>query len=644
MKYEALQLPIKIGKMELKNRFAVPAMDTKYIGTNGEVTDQLIDYWATRAKGGFGLLITECTAVHPMGISGHVLQIWDDKYILGLKKLTDEVHLYGSKIAVQLYHCGRQTVSALIGGKQPLAPSAIPCTMNKSLPRELETNEVYEIIEQFGDAALRSYKAGFDAVEIHGGHGYIVSEFMSAYYNKRIDEFGGNFEARMRFPVEIIKNIKKKVGADYPIIFRLSTDEMSPGGRTIDESRAVARVLEEAGVDSIDASVANYYSFEYNVAPSSVPQGFNLKNAAEIKKSVSIPVIGVGRITSPYMGEDALLTGKADIIGFGRGSLADPYLPNKVVAGDAEHIAPCSGCMEGCIGHIFNPDPEVKVSCAINPFTGREEELKITPAVKKKKVVIVGGGPAGLEAAWVAAKRGHNVKLYEKDKHLGGQYRIAAIPPFKQGIAGQLSYLIWMAKKYQVDIKMNCEFNAETLQEEKPDVVILATGGVPFVPPVKNLDKINLTQANDILDGKVQAGKNVLIIGGGLVGAETADFLGEHGHNVTIMDMLPEIAQNMVPSVKIFLLKRLNQYGVKIITSSTVKEFLSDGIIYEKDGEAKKLQGFDSIVIALGSKANNPLEECIKEKIDEVYVIGDAKKVRLVIDAVEEGARVALKL
>lgn len=642
MNYDCLFETIKIGTMEVKNRFAVPAMDTKYVNFDGFVTEQFTNYWVARAKGGFGLIITECTAVDPRGIGGHLLQIWDDKYIPGLTEFVEKIHKEGAKIVPQLYHAGRQTSPALIGGEAPVAPTAIPCTLNKSLPRELDTEEVYEIIEKFVDGAVRAKKAGFDGVQIHGGHGYIVSEFMSTYYNKRFDEFGGSFNARMNFPVKIVQGIKEKCGKDFPIIFRLSSDEMCPGGRTIEETKMVCKVLEEAGVDAIDVSVANYYSFEYNVAGSTCAPGWNLKNAEEIKKVVSIPVIGVNRINDPAICCDAIANGKADMVALGRASIADPEFPNKVKEGRADEISPCCACNEGCVGHIFHPDPEMKVNCAINPFTGREGELVISPCEEKKNVIVVGAGPAGLETAWIAAKRGHNVTVYEKEKHVGGQYRVAAVPPFKYGIAGHVKFLLTMNKKYGVKMKLNTAFTPDMVGGD--DVVVLATGATPAVPPIKNIENVPYVQAIDLLDGKTMAGTNVLVIGGGLVGAETADFLGEHGCNVTIIDMLPEIGMNMQHATGIFLKQRFAQYRVNEITNAVVLEMHEDGITYRQNDEVKEIRGFDTIVIASGSKSYNPLEQELEGRVKELYVIGDANKVGLAIDATEAAARLAVNL
>jgi len=643
MDYKVLFSPIRIGCMEVPNRFAVPPMGTNLANPDGTVSQDLIDYWEARAKGGFGLLIVEVTAIDPLGKA--IMNqpcLYDDSFIPGFKKLADTVHRYGAKLAVQLHHAGRQTTSPIIG-QQPVAPSAIPCPVSKEMPRELSTCEVYELIEKFGDAALRARLAGADAVEVHGAHGYLVAQFMSAYSNKRVDEFGGTFENRMRFPVEIIKNIKRKAGNSFPVIFRLSGDERITGGRKIDESRAVARVLEAAGADALHVSVGVYGSMSYIVPPADVPPGFILSYAEEIKKAVSVPVIGVGRINNPAIAADAILSGKADMLAWGRQSLADPETPNKIAAGQIQDISPCIGCNQGCIGGIFDPK-RLRISCLVNPFCGKEGEFRIEPADKKKKVVVVGAGPGGLEAAWVAAACGHEVLLYEKDRTPGGQFRIGAIAPAKQELAKAISYYAHMCKKYGVDLRFGVEADAGRIIADKPDAVILATGGEPLIPDIPGIDGPNVVKANDILLGRKEAGGRVLIIGGGMVGCETADFLGEHGHEVTLVEMLPEIGRDVQDAIRFFLLERLDEHRTTILTNTKVIEISAGTVKAERDGSEIELKGFDTIVIAVGAKPVNSLEQELKGKVPELYVIGDAVEPRKAIDAIEEGAKIAVKL
>jgi len=643
MDFPNLLSPITIGTMEVKNRFVIPPMGTNFANPDGSVSQQLIDYWIARAKGGYGLLIVEVTAIDPLGKAIPFQPgIWDDKFIPGWRKLVDEVHKYDAKMAVQLHHAGRQTTHDIIGA-QPVAPSSVPCPVDKEIPRELTTDEVYDLIEKFGNAARRARDAGFDAVEVHGAHGYLIAQFMSPYSNKRMDEFGGDFMSRMRFPVEIIKNIRRKVGNGYPIIFRFSGDERVPGGRNIDESRIVARVMENVGVDAFHVSTGVYGSMPWLIAPSAVPPGYNVYAAKEIKKVANIPVIAVGRINDPFLAEEILENGEADMVSLGRESISDPELPNKVASGNIEEITPCIGCMQACVGFLFDPN-RLKISCLVNPFTGKEGELKIEKVDKSKKVMIVGGGPGGLEAAWVAAKRGHKVTLYEKDNMLGGQYRIGAIPPTKQDILKALKYYITMGKKYGVVYKTGVEVTEDLVMREKPDVVIIATGGVPLVPNIKGINNPNFAKAVEVLDGKKEVGRSVLIVGGGMVGVETADFLGEHGHKVTIIEMLSNIAIDEEAAVRYFLMERLAKYGVKAITNAKVKEFLNDGVIYDKDGKEERLTGFDTIILAMGAKAYNPLEDKIKDKVPEVYVVGDAVKARKALEAIEEAAKVAIKI
>ncbi|HHY39803.1 MAG TPA: FAD-dependent oxidoreductase [Syntrophaceticus sp.] len=644
MDFRLLFSPIRIGTMEVSNRFVVPPMGTNLANPDGTVSEELIAYWEARAKGGWGLLIVEIAAVDPLGKAiPYQLGIWDDKFIPGYKKLVDTVHRYGAKIAVQIHHAGRQTSSAILGGEKPVAPSPVPCFVTQETPRELTTEEVYQLIEKFGDAAARAREAGFDAVEIHGAHGYMVAQFMSQHTNKRVDEFGGSLYNRMRFPVEIIRNVRRKVGGSYPIIFRMSADERVVDGRKIEESKAVASIVENAGVDALHISTGVYASMQYIVPPPDVSPGFILPAAGEIKKAVSIPVIGVGRINDPVLAKQAIQTGQADLLAWGRQSLADPDLPNKVAAGRVQEIQPCIACNQGCIGYIFDPN-KMKCSCLVNPFCGREYKMKIEPAAQSRKVVIVGAGPGGLEAAWIAAARGHKVVVFEKEHSPGGQFRVGAIAPAKQDLTKAINYYTYMGKKYGVDFRFGTKADAEQVLAEKPDVVILATGGEPSIPDIPGIDNPQVATANDVLLGKIDVGKKVLIIGGGLVGSETADFLGEHGHEVTLVEALPEIAEDVQESVKHFLLLRLKRHEVRIETNTRVTKILQDGVKAEKDGQELQLTGYDNIIIAVGAKPVNDLKPQLQGKVPELHVIGDASEPRKAIDAIEEGASVAINI
>jgi len=643
MSFEKLLSPISIGKMQVKNRFVVPPMGTNFGNPDSSVSQQLIDYYTARAKGGFGLIVVEVTAIDPLGKAiPNEIGLWSDDFIPGFKKLVDEVHKYGAKIAVQLHHAGRQTARGVIDG-QPVAPSPVPCPVMKDMPRELSTEEVHELIRKYRDAAVRAKKAGFDAVEIHGAHGYLIAQFMSPYSNKRIDEFGGDFISRMKFPCEIVKGVRQDLGADFPILFRISADEKVHGGRTVHETKAIARLMEECGADAMHVSICTYGSMHWMFVPPSVPQGFNTDAAAEVKRSVTIPVIAVGRIHDPFLAEDILLSGKADMISMGRASLSDPEIPNKVAENRVHEISPCIACLQGCVGNLFDPDI-LKVSCLVNPLTGREGVISTDKTTEPKKVVVVGSGPGGLKAAYIAAQKGHDVTCYEKSTVLGGQFRVAGIPSTKHDILSAIKHYVTMGRKYGVTFKTGTEVTAELIQKEKPDVVILATGSVPLLPKIKGIENPSFLKAIDVLEGKRETGEKVLVIGGGMVGSETAEFIAERGSKVTILEMMPAIAVDVPPGPRMYLLARLDEYGVTAITGAKVTEFHEDGVTCLIADKEEMLTGYDSIVLAMGSTAFNPLEEKIKDKGYEVFVIGDAIKARKALSATEEALKVASSL
>ena len=463
--------PCKIGKMEIKNRLAVSPMVSNFCEKNGKATERFIAYHEEKARGGWGLIFTENYAITPdaRGFSA-MAALYEDAQIEGHKRMTDRVHAAGAKIVAQIVHAGRQTNHRMNTGVQVVAPSAIPCPDNQEMPHELSIPEVRQMIARFGDAALRVKKAGFDGVEIHGGHGYLIAEFMSSYSNKRTDQYGGILSNRLRFAKEVIEDVRAKVGSDFPILFRISSHEGMPGGRKLHDTRAIAMMLEEWGIAAIDVTIGTYGD-GYTVPSMAEEHAWNADSSAEIKKVVSIPVMIVGRINEPILAESLLRSGMADIIAMGRGSLADPQLPNKAREGKFENIRQCIGCMQGCLGNLGLDKP---ISCLVNPELGFEGELQGNKPQKRQKVAVAGGGPAGLEAARAAAARGHDVTLYESGASLGGQFASAAYPPYKGEIA---SYVSWARNELEslgVKVQFDTPFTAKLAAQVKPDVVIVA--------------------------------------------------------------------------------------------------------------------------------------------------------------------------
>lgn len=642
MAFENLFKAGKIGSLELKNRFAIPSMIVNLGDDEGNVTERAIRYYEKRAKGGFGLIMTEAVAIDERGrATNHELGLWKDEQIEGFKKLVDAIHAGGAKTIVQLHHAGRQTTPDKIYGKEPEAPSRIACPMMNYPPEKMSIERIHEVIEEFGDAALRAKKAGADGVEIHGSHGYLIAQFMSQHANRRTDEYGGDFYGRMRFAKEIFENVRSKVGDDFVMTFRMADDEKVPDGRTLEESIVVAQYAEQCGVDALHVSMCCYGSMNWMSPNGSVPYGYNQFPTNILKNTVNIPVITVGRYT-PAVAESALKNGYADFVAFGRESLAEPELPNKLATGSTDDIIPCISCTQSCIGYILVGG---YASCLINPITGHEIDYDLTKVDKPKKVGVIGGGPAGLVAAIWAARRGHDVTLCEKSEELGGQFRLAAVAPCKQDIANAIKYYIHAAKKEGVDIKTNCQITEDNLKDAGFDAIILATGGIPACPPIPGLKESEIAmKCIDILDNTAVPGSNVLILGGGMTGVETADYLAEHGRAVTVVEMQGDIALDEAITPRMFLMPRLKERGVEKIVNATVKQVLSDGVIIETPEGTKELHGFDSIGLALGVKKNDSLLEAAKAACSEVYVIGDAEKPGPANHATEAGLAVAFKL
>jgi 2,4-dienoyl-CoA reductase-like NADH-dependent reductase (Old Yellow Enzyme family)/thioredoxin reductase len=641
-KLKHLFSPLTIKGMELRNRIVMPPMGTLSANVDSTVSERQIEYYEARAKGGAGLVTVEISEVHISSSMMMLIGIHDDKFIPGLTALADRVHSAGAKIAIQLHHPGRQ-FPALGPDKPPWAPSPVPCTCPfcQDMPHVMTIPEIEEMVEAFAQGARRAKEAGFDAVEIHGAHGYLVAQFMSPLTNQRTDRYGGDMRSRMLFAVEVIEAVRGQVGPDYPIIFRLSGEEGVPGGRELEEVVATTPMLVDAGVDCISVSTGLYANtFTHILAPMEMPRGLNVCAAEAIKRVVEVPVTVVGRLNDLILAESVLARGKADLVGIGRGLLADPELPNKAAAGQFEDIRWCIACNR-CIEGLMTA---MSLKCVVNPELGKEREFDITPALKPKRVLVAGGGPAGMEAARVAALRGHQVTLYERQPELGGQFRLASIPPQKQELILAVKYQARSLANAGVEVILNTGMEPSIVEEMKPDAIVVATGGAPRAPDVPGATGANVVTAWDVLAGKAVTGKKVVVIGGGVTGCETAEFIAQYGKEVTIVEMLPEVASDGVMGRKALLAQRLSELGAKIMTLATLKLITADGVVVARNGEEEVLTGMDTIVLAMGVTPVRDLAKQLEDRGTELYVIGDAENPASALEAFAAGAEVGRKI
>ncbi len=639
MNLETLFSPFSIGTLKIQNRIVMPPMATNYASPEGFATERLIAYYVERAKGGVGYITVEHTGILQQGkASPNMLLVSSDEHASRIGEMIDAVHGAGGKIVVQINHGGRQTSSA-VTGSPIVGPSPIPCPTLGEVPRELSVGEIEEIIEAFSTAAQRVKDAGADGVELHMAHGYLICSFLSPFSNHRTDHYGGDIQGRARFAKEILGSVRDRVGPDFPIICRLSGDEYVDGGLRIEETEQIGQILETEGANALHISACNRASGYLNQPPYYVEEGVFVHLAQAIKSAVSIPVITVGRIRNPTMADRILRDGKADLISMGRALIADPHMPKKAKEGQIEEINFCISCNR-CI-QTFRKGP---VRCAVNPETGNEYRFKISKGDRPKKVWIIGGGPAGLKAAEIAALRGHQVTLFEKDHQLGGRMRLAAIPPNKGVLSEFLDYLERKVRDLGVTLELEREFTPDMLPAEKPDTVIVATGAIPLVPDWKGVKESGALSVDDVLSNRAEVGKSVLVVGAGGIGAETADFLSEEGKEVTLVEMLEEIASDLVVHLKYYLAKRLVEEGVTILTSTKVKELGKGYALVEDSSGTRKIDGFDTIVLAVGSRPNDVIAKDLQGKVPELHVIGDASEPREALEAVYEGEEIALKI
>lgn len=683
-KFRKLLEPMQLKQVRLRNRVIKPGQRLGFVDKEGYITRQDVNFYENLAKGGVGLIIVDHAYVDfPMGAKIRQASIAEDKYIPAMAKLSEAVHKHGCPIFLQISHAGPDHDTKASGGKNPLGPSALsaadirlmfPGREHVYTPTQpLTTPEIERIIVTFADAAERARKAGFDGVEVHGAHSYLIATFFSRIWNKRDDQYGDqNLENRSRFAAEILKAIRTRVGPDFVVGMRVNGGEFGIDmGTTAAESTEMAKILQAAGADYINVTAYGFAAYHRLILPEQVfypeppapfspdlrasSHGTMIPLAAGIKKAVSIPVFAVGRL-DPILGEWMLRKGMADGICMGRRLLADPELPKKLAEGRYEDVAPCTACVT-CSELSLKGDD---VTCRINAALGLEKEYEITPAQKKKKVVVVGGGPAGMEAARIAALRGHDVILYEKEPKLGGLLSFAAmIKGTKvEDIPAIAKYLERQIRKLGVKVELGKKFTTETLDGIKPDVVILANGAVPATPEIPGISRsyVLTTEAlhhrakkflnlfgPEILGWLTRLwlpiGKRVVIIGGLIYGLEAAEFLVKRGRKVTIVEESDELGAKILDAHRTKLLAWLTRKGTAMLTGVKYDKITAKGLVIHKNGQQQLIEA-DAILTAIPPKPNTEFLDELKKKVAEVYQIGDSKEPGLIVDAVGDGSRI----
>jgi 2,4-dienoyl-CoA reductase-like NADH-dependent reductase (Old Yellow Enzyme family)/thioredoxin reductase len=631
----------KFGKLKVKNRLVMPPMVRNYAENDGRSNLRYLKHIESIAAGGVGTMILEASYISEEGRGfSNQLGIHKDSTIPGLKKLARTAHKHKAAIGIQLYHAGRET-SSQTTGMQTVAPSPIPDPVEQEMPHALTVGEIKKIIGKFGAGALRAKKAGMDFVEIHGAHGYLITQFLSPFSNKRTDEYGGSDENRFKFLQEVYYAVRHAVGVDFPVLVRLSGDELIPEGLKINDTIKIAKKLEALGADGLHISAGNYASYNQGmmIPPMAIPAGPLVELAAAVKKAVKIPVIAVAKIHNPKLADLLIKSGKADFIAIGRTLLADPEWPDKVKAGKLTDINNCIACNQGCISRLFAGKD---AWCTVNPKAGREE-MFAKKARSRKKVAVIGAGPGGLAAAIFAAERGHKVMLYEKTNKLGGQLIPAARSPYRAGWELLRQRLIANLNKSNVAVHTKTEIDAGSLQKFKYDAIILACGSRAVKPHIPGIEKGNVIVSRDLFENKSKAMGDVVIIGGGCLGLQTAEYLAADNHKVTLVEMSPNLAMEMPGDEKYLLLQRLTKLKVNILTETKVLSIESKAVVVQQGKKNKKIQA-DTIVACLGSKPNDELKTAMKKSAKKVIVVGDALSPRRVTEAIAEGALAALKI
>jgi 2,4-dienoyl-CoA reductase-like NADH-dependent reductase (Old Yellow Enzyme family)/NADPH-dependent 2,4-dienoyl-CoA reductase/sulfur reductase-like enzyme len=641
----------KIGNLELRNRMVMAPMGDLTANPDGTISDRTIEYYAARAKGGIGLIITGIVRINNTdGTAGpNQISLADDSYIPGFKKLVDEIHKHGAKVFTQIQHSGRQGVAALTGKDYVLAPSPIPSAVMQQPTRELTVEEIHDLVGQFGDCARRSMLAGVDGVEIHGAHGYLINQFLSPFSNKRTDEYGGSFENRMRFLIEIMRDVRAKTENKIPISVRISADEfLSAVGIPmpyidIAEGIRIAKAIEAEGVEAINVSCGTYESMNMAIEPMSFPQGWRKDFVKAVKNEVNVPVIAVGMFREPKVAEGFLQEGVADFAAFGRALLADSEYANKVLENRDDEINRCISCLF-CFDELNKGS---QVVCAVNPLTGFECDYpeKEKPS-EPKTVAIVGAGPAGVRAAIYLKKMGHNPVLFEESDRIGGQVKIGKNPPKKD-------YLNWFIednekklKDLGVDIRFGRKADANTVKEINPDAVLIAVGAKPIIPNIPGVDSGNVYSVEQVLSGEVSIeNKTIAVIGSGLTGLEVAELLQLSGNKTIVVEMLDTIAPGAYMQNVMDVKSRLAEDKTEYLTSHKLIA-IKDGAIELKNTKTEDIstRPVDAVVLSVGYRPDQAFIDSFKDTAPVVYTIGDADKVSNIGMATRSGFQTAYKI
>jgi 2,4-dienoyl-CoA reductase (NADPH2) len=657
--------PIRIGDVEVKNRIVMSPMALGFCEDDGTITDRFVDFYAARAQGGAGLIIV-VTCYYDFGMKlPRTPGLQDERFLPGLQRLTDSIHEHGAKVFAQLMHMGASLPSATLGD-QPVSASEVRSGLTGETPRALTIPEIQETIEHLAAGAEIAKRAGFDGVEVISTGGYLINQFISPLTNQRTDEYGGDFEGRLRFPRELVQAIRARVGPGFPISYRTCGDSFMPGGNRQQEIQAVAQAMVEAGVDLINQAVG-WHQAPMPMITMNVPRGAFVYLAQGLKGVVNVPVVACHRINDPVLAEQIVFEHRSDLVGFARPFLIDPDFPRKAEEGRFDEIAYCTAC-NTCFDQIFSGRA---VTCAFNPAVGREKELEILPAPKPKKVVIVGGGIGGMEAARILTMRGHDVTLYEKSDRLGGALNLAAIPPGRQEFATLVRFLTNEMKRLHVNVELETEADAGFVVRQEPDAVVLALGATPIRPDILGIDGDNVVYAHDVLEGKADVRPRVVVIGGGATGAETALFVAKTkamppevavflaskggvdaptalelthtGAEVTILEMMGRIGLDIGRTTRWTIIGELREHGVNMISSAKAVKITDEGVVYEHEGK-ETLAPADTVVIAAGVQPRRGLLEELKGVVPEVYNLGDCVDPRHAMDAIHEAARFAREI